>query len=108
MNFNDKILLIEDARKKYALFDRDFKEYLAAGHSFNGAYNHFSIEDIDKHAAKATIVAELDSWNVAPGSAVAVSPVALSEHSITTKLEKLNDAVSKSAGNKRLPKHKDG
>lgn len=107
MDFQHKIQLIEDARTKYDMFDSDFKEYLAMGHSLNGAYNYFTVEDIAKHAANATIVAELNSWQVAPGSAVSASPKPLSEHSVKTKLETLNDSVDKPAGNKRLPKHKD-
>lgn len=49
MSFNDKINAIENARKEYPEFNEQFIAYLSLGHSFNGAYNHFSLEDIKKY-----------------------------------------------------------
>lgn len=49
MTFEEKVAAIEEARKTYPEFNQEFMDYLGLGHSFNGAYNHFSIEHIKKY-----------------------------------------------------------
>jgi hypothetical protein len=56
MEFSEKIELIEKARADYPEFDEEFKEYLGRGFGTNGAYNHFTLEDIEKHAPKKVVV----------------------------------------------------
>lgn len=52
MSFNEKIEIIEAARKQYPEFNKKFLEYLEVGNSFNGAYNYFSLEDIKIYEPK--------------------------------------------------------
>ena len=52
MSFNEKIEALEAARKQYPEFNKKFLEYLEIGNSFNGAYNHFSLEDIKVYEPK--------------------------------------------------------
>lgn len=52
MDFQQKVEAIEKARKELPEFDQEFKDYLGLGHSFNGAYNHFSLADIEKYRPK--------------------------------------------------------
>lgn len=52
MSFNEKIEIIEAARKQYQEFNKKFLEYLEVGNSFNGAYNYFSLEDIKIYEPK--------------------------------------------------------
>ena len=52
MSFNEKIEIIEAARKQYPEFNAKFEAYLGLGHSFNGAYNYFSLEDIKIYEPK--------------------------------------------------------
>lgn len=106
MDFHTKIELIEDARTKYRTFEEEFREYLGAGHSFNGAYNHFSIEDVEKHKQLSEKAAELEAWSTLHGGVKDSSPVKLASSSVKEKLEKLDESVNKPAGNKGLPKHK--
>jgi hypothetical protein len=106
MDFQTKIELIEEARTKYRTFDQEFKEYLSAGHSFNGAYNYFSIDDIEKHKKLSEKDLELEAWSTLHGGSKDSSPVKLASDSVKDKLEKLNESVNKPAGNKGLPKHK--
>jgi hypothetical protein len=54
MSFNQKIIAIEEARKLYPEFDQKFTDYLGLGNSFNGAYNHFTIDDIKKYEPNNT------------------------------------------------------
>ena len=54
MSFNEKIIAIEEARKLYPEFDQKFTDYLGLGNSFNGAYNHFTIDDIKKYEPNNT------------------------------------------------------
>lgn len=49
MTFEEKVSAIEEARKTYPEFNEEFMEYLGLGHSFNGAYNHFTTEHIKKY-----------------------------------------------------------
>jgi hypothetical protein len=49
MSFNEKVQAIEEARKLHPEFNTEFEAYLGLGHSFNGAYNHFTLEDIKKY-----------------------------------------------------------
>lgn len=49
MTFEEKVVLIEKARKEYPDFNQEFIEYLGLGYSFNGAYNHFTTENIKKY-----------------------------------------------------------
>lgn len=57
MTFEEKVAAIEEARKTYPEFNQEFVDYLGLGHSFNGAYNHFSMTDIKKY--EKTPVAEV-------------------------------------------------
>ena len=52
--FLKKCALIEEARIKYPEFDEEFKAFLGAGNGFNGAYNHFTVEDIAKYEVVVT------------------------------------------------------
>jgi len=52
MSFSDKIAKIEQARILYPEFNSAFIEYLGLGNSFNGAYNHFSLEDLKQYEPK--------------------------------------------------------
>lgn len=52
MNFSEKVVAIDEARKAYPAFNQEFIDYLGLGYSFNGAYNHFTLEDINKYAPK--------------------------------------------------------
>ncbi len=106
MDFQTKIELIEDARVKYKTFEEEFKEYLSAGHSFNGAYNYFSVEDVEKHKKLSEKSTELEAWSTLHGGAKDSSPVKLEADSVKQKLEKLDESVNKPVGNKGLPKHK--
>jgi len=56
MEFEEKCALIEKARKDYPEFDEEFKEYLGLGYGWNGAYHHFTLEDIKKY--EPVVVAE--------------------------------------------------
>jgi hypothetical protein len=106
MDFQHKIQLIEDARAKYITFEEVFREYTSSGNSFNGAYNFFSIEDIEIHKSLSERELELRSWQTLHGGSKDSSPVILSKDSVKPHLEKLNDSINKPTGNKRLPKHK--
>lgn len=106
MDFQTKIALIEEARIKYRTFEEEFREYLGLGNSFNGAYNHFSIEDVEKHKQLSEKDLELEAWSTLHGGAKDSSPVKLASDSVKDKLEKLNESVNKPTGNKGLPKHK--
>lgn len=106
MDFHTKTEIIEQARLKYQTFEDEFRLYIASGNSFNGAYNFFSAEDVEKHKKLSEKKIELDAWSTLHGGAKDSSPVKLSESSIEKKLETLNDTVSNTGGNKGLPKHK--
>jgi hypothetical protein len=106
MDFQTKIELIEDARLKYQTFEDEFRDYLSAGHSFNGAYNFFSVEDVEKHKKLSETKLELDAWSTLHGGSKDSSPVRLASESVKEKLERLDDSVNKPSGNKGLPKHK--
>ncbi len=106
MDFQTKIELIEEARVKYITFEQEFREYLGAGHSFNGAYNFFSIEDVEKHKKLSEKAVELEAWSTLHGGSKDSSPVKLASDSVKEKLEKLDESVNKPTGNKGLPKHK--
>lgn len=97
VSFNTKIKLIDDARRQYITFDNEFKNYIASGNSFNGAYNYFSLDDIEKHKQLSIKHAELEAWHTLHGGYKDSSPIKLSEHSILYKLEALNDSISKSS-----------
>lgn len=56
MTFEEKVTLIEKARKDYPDFNQEFIEYLGLGYSFNGAYNHFTIDNIKKYEKTSEIV----------------------------------------------------
>jgi hypothetical protein len=106
MDFPTKIRLIDDARAKYCTFEQAFREYTASGNSFNGAYNFFSIEDVEKHKSLSERELELKSWQTLHGGSKDSSPVILATDSVKANLEKLNDSISKPTGNKGLSKHK--
>jgi hypothetical protein len=71
MSFNEKIKTIEEARKLHPEFNTEFEAYLGLGHSFNGAYNHFTLEDIKKYEPVELKVVEPTS----PTKTAAVKPV---------------------------------
>lgn len=106
MDFQTKVALIEEARIKYSTFEEEFREYLGAGHSFNGAYNYFSVEDVEKHKLLSEKATELEAWKTLHGGSKDSSPVKLAAASVKDKLEKLDESVNKPVGNKGLPKHK--
>jgi hypothetical protein len=91
MDFREKIAAIELARFNYVTFDQEFKEYIASGNSFVGAYNFFTLEDLDKHKNLSEQYLEIQAWSTKHASYVDSSPVRLKQHSIVSKLEKLND-----------------
>lgn len=99
MNFQQKCRLIEIARHDYITFENEFREYLASGRSLNGAYNHFTIEDIEKHKKLSELHVELEAWATKHGSFRDSSPVRLVAHSISEKLEKLDYELSKPSRN---------
>ena len=94
MTFNEKVILIENARLLYPAFDVEFKEFLATGQSPNGAYNHFSIEDIERYKLIDANLREQEFWKVKHGSVVRASPVRLEKHSIIPILENLYESLS--------------
>jgi hypothetical protein len=106
MDFEIKIQLIEDARSKYRTFEDAFRQYTSSGNSFNGAYNFFSIQDIEDHKTLSEKTIELKAWDTLHGGSKDSSPVILASKSVQTKLEKLDESVNKPAGDKGLPKHK--
>jgi hypothetical protein len=106
MDFQTKIRIIENARLAYPSFEREFREYTSSGNSFNGAYNFFSLEDVDRHKQQSERELELASWHTLHGGSKDSSPVILAADSIKSQLEDVNDTVSKPAGDKRLPEHK--
>lgn len=94
IDFTTKIRLIEEARIAYPTFEREFREYLGTGNSFNGAYNFFSLEDINYHKSISVKVAELEAWNTLHGSRKDCSPIILSEHNILKELETIDDSIN--------------
>lgn len=96
MKFEEKSALIDVAVKLYPTFRREFNDYLALGHSHNGAYHHFTLEDIERHKTIHQKQEELNAWDTAHGSVKSSSPTPLKEHSILSDLEKLNDELSNS------------
>lgn len=94
MDFSSKIELIENARINYITFENAFREYTSSGNSINGAYNFFSIEDIEYHKELTIKTIELEAWKTLHGGYKDSSPVLLSEHSIIAKLEKLDESIS--------------
>lgn len=94
MTFQEKIAAIESARSKYVTFEQEFREYIASGNSFVGAYNFFSLEDIDKHRELSERYIEMQAWETRHASYLDSSPIRLREHSIISKLEKLNDELN--------------
>lgn len=95
VSFDTKIKLIDEARRQYITFDTEFKTYIASGNSFNGAYNYFSLDDIEKHKQLSIKHVELEAWHTLHGGYKDSSPVKLSEHTIVSKLEELHDSISK-------------
>jgi hypothetical protein len=55
MTFEDKVKHIDKARKEYPSFNDEFMAYLGLGHSFNGAYNYFTVEHINAYKPKAVV-----------------------------------------------------
>jgi hypothetical protein len=94
MDFQTKQMLIEIARKQYTTFDNEFREYLADGNSFSGAYNHFTLEDIEIHKKKSEIYNQIEAWNIKHASFRDASPIRLTTHSIVKNLEKLDGELS--------------
>ena len=88
MNFEEKVKLIDWARVHLETFKQEFNEYLAFGHSLNGAYNYFTIEDVEKHKKLDSTKKEVENWTSEPGTVKDKSPAPLK----TSKpaLEKLN------------------
>jgi hypothetical protein len=81
MDFNEKIKLIEQARKDYPGFELEFTEYLGLGNSFNGAYNHFSIADIEKYKPVAVVTKVVAT--PAPAEAVKAQPKVVASKVVT-------------------------
>jgi hypothetical protein len=94
MEFKEKCRIIDEARRTYITFEQEFNEFLAYGNSVNGAYNHFSLEDIKKHEKLSKVEVELQEWDILHGSIRDVSPIPLSSHSIIAQLENINDNLS--------------
>jgi hypothetical protein len=94
MDFQTKIEQIEEARNKYVTFELAFRNYIASGNSINGAYNFFSLEDIEAHKELSRKSLELDAWTIQHGSKRDLAPVPLADHSIISKLEKLDESIS--------------
>lgn len=97
MDFQTKVMLIEIARKSYVTFENEFREYLAAGNSFNGAYNYFSLADIETHKQKSELYNQLQAWSIKHASFRDASPIRLTTHSIVKKLEELDEQLSHSS-----------
>lgn len=106
MDFQTKTQLIEEARKKYLTFDNAFREYTATGNSINGAYNFFTLQDIEKYESEYQSYLEIEAWKTLHGSSKDSSPIQLESHSIIEKLETLNEQLDNPTRNKRLPKSK--
>ena len=106
MDFEIKIQLIEDARSKYRTFEDAFRQYTSSGNSFNGAYNFFSIQDIEDHKKLSEKTIELEAWDTLHGGSKDSSTVVSASNSVQAKLENLDESVNKPTGNKGLPKHK--
>jgi hypothetical protein len=94
MDFQAKMMLIEIARRQYITFENEFREYLAAGNSFNGAYNHFTLADIEAHKEKSDLYNQLLAWEIKHASTRDSSPIRLTTHSIVKNLEKLDGELS--------------
>ncbi len=94
ISFEEKIRIIDRARHDYITFDEEFKTYIASGNSFNGAYNFFSIADVEKHKELTIKRLELDAWKILHGSYRDSSPAKLLRHSIIKKLETLHESIS--------------
>lgn len=99
MTFQEKCRLIEIARHDYVTFEAVFREYLGSGKSLNGAYNHFTLEDIEEHRKLSELKTELDAWETRHGGYKDCSPMRLKKYSISEKLEKLNNELSKPSRN---------
>jgi NAD+--asparagine ADP-ribosyltransferase len=78
VSFNEKIEALEVARKQYPEFNKKFLEYLEIGNSFNGAYNHFSLDDIKVYEPKEVKVKQ-------PTTAVKAAAVKLVQGKPATK-----------------------
>lgn len=94
MDFQTKIMLIEMARLQYITFDMEFREYTSTGNSFSGAYNFFSLEDIEAHKEKSERYKQIEAWNIKHASFRDASPIRLTTHSIVKNLEKLDGELS--------------
>jgi len=99
LTFQEKIAIIEEARYKYVTFEQEFRKYTASGNSFNGAYNFFTIEEVKKHKELSEQYMQIQAWSTKHASFVDSSPIRLTKHSIVSKLEKLNDELSKPSRN---------
>jgi hypothetical protein len=93
-DFAAKVRAIDEARKKYITFDNEFREYIASGNSFNGAYNFFSIMDIEKHKELSIVTLELEAWETLHGETKDSSPIKLSKYDILSDLEIIDDSIS--------------
>lgn len=94
MDFQTKVLLIELARRQYVTFETAFREYTASGNSFNGAYNYFSLEDIERHKIESEKYTQIQAWEIRHASHRDSSPIRLTTHSIVKKLEELDGQLS--------------
>jgi len=97
MDFLTKSMILEAARKQYLTFDNEFREYLAQGNSFNGAYHHFTLEDVEQHKAQSELQTQIESWKTIPGGIKNSSPVRLTAYSISKILEDIDGQLSKSS-----------
>jgi hypothetical protein len=96
MDFQTKVMLLEVARKQYITFDLAFRDYTASGNSFNGAYNFFTLEDIEKHKIESEKYIQIQAWKIKHASSRDSSPIRLTSHSIVKKLEELDGQLSQS------------
>lgn len=97
MDFQTKVMLIELARKQYVTFEMEFREYTASGNSFNGAYNYFSLDDIERHRIESEKYVQIQAWETRHASLKDSSPIRLTTHSIVKNLEKLDGELSNAA-----------
>ena len=94
--YNERVRLIEDARKKFVTFDIAIQEYLAFGNSWNMAYTYFTDKDIEKHKESSIKLKEQRDWDIATGKARNSSPVALSQ-TIQKELDKIEEDTNKNS-----------
>jgi hypothetical protein len=77
MTFEEKVVLVDAARIKHPAFDQEFIEYLGLGHSFNGAYNYFTVEHVNKYNKSTPVNPQItDAVTQKPKTTKPVAPTA--------------------------------